>query len=128
MNNEACERAVDKINFALAAAQISVGVDQIEPLLDDLLEFVLAHPECEPALVGKFDATLDELPRGSEEILGFCMHELRWSSVHDHVQQWVNLAFGNPRKGPRYARILAAFYDDWPDRALYLRYNPARDD
>jgi hypothetical protein len=123
-----CERAVAKTDFLLEVARISVGVDQIEPLLSDLLEYMLVHPECEPVMTKKFNSMLDELPRGAETLIEFCMHELRWPGVHEHAKQCATAALDDPRKGLRYARILPAFDDGWPNRDLYLRYNPSRDD
>ena len=123
-----CARAIDKVDFVLEVAPIAIGVNQYEPLLADLLEYVLAHPECHPALVEKFTAVVEDLPRGADELLEYCMHELRWPSIRDQLESCKEAARDNPSKFLRYARLLYAFEDDWEHRILYLRYDPTRDD
>ena len=121
-----CGKALDKVDFALAAHRISVGVNQIEPLLSDLLDFIHAHPECEPVLVEKFVALIDELPGGAETVLGYCLHELRWESVRDYLRS--RGTSPRDREHAPYQRMLESFSDSWPQRVLYLRYDPTRDD
>jgi hypothetical protein len=119
-------RALDKIDFALAVFRIAVGVRQVEPLLEDLLDFIWMNPECESVLIDKFVHLLDELPTGAEMLLGYCLHELRWEGVREHIL--TRATTPRDREHAAYQRILTSYEDNWKDRILYLRYNPKRDD
>jgi hypothetical protein len=121
-----CMRALDKIDFVLAASRIAVGVTQIEPLLDDLLDFIWMHVECEAMFIERFIVLLDELPAGAELLLGYCLYELRWDGVREHIM--TRATTPRDREHAAYQRILAAFEDDWRQRVLFLRYNPSRDE
>lgn len=124
--DKACQIALDKIAFILDVAPLSVGVDQMEPLFQDLLEYVLARPRCVPVLVVGYEALLDELPEGSDDLVQFTMHELRWPEVRAHTEKCLSGTEDITRRA-RYRDILVAFDDDWPSRDLYLRYDPTRD-
>lgn len=117
-----CDRAIEKIKFILRIEPLTVGVDQIEPLLDDLLEFIVAHQECTDLLAPEFIGLLDTLPPSAEEIVQYCMHELRWPVIREHVER----CLGRERDITRhrvYERILEAFDDDWNEREFYARYD-----
>lgn len=61
------------------------------------------------------------------ELLEFCMHALRWESLHTHFQnqQEAALARNDCRAEPYYRGILESFSDNWEDAddfyALYFR-------
>jgi hypothetical protein len=99
----------------------------MEPLFDDLLEYMLAHPECESVLVVKFESLLDCLPEGIDDLLQFIMHELQWPAAKEQVDGRLAVEENITRRA-RYQGIAEAFQNDWKHRDLYLRYDPIRDD
>jgi hypothetical protein len=125
-DEKACQIALDKVEFILDVAPLAVGVDQMEPLFEDFLEYVLARPRCAPVLAVRYEALLDELPEGSDDLVQFTMHELRWPEIWAYTEKCLSETEDVTRR-TRYRDILAAFDDDWPARDLYLRYDPTRD-
>ncbi|MCD9875434.1 hypothetical protein [Streptomyces guryensis] len=104
-----------------------MGVDEIEPLLEDLLLFLKRHDECRAAMEVRFRQILDSLPPGGVEIVQYCMFEFRWPGVREYAKE----LFAGTRDVLRrqsYRRIIEAFSDDWPERVIYSRYTPELDE
>ncbi len=117
-----CLRIIEKIDFLLDVQQIAVGVDQIEPLLDDLLNSVIESRECWRAISDKFlDMTLN-IDSDKVEVLQYCMHTLRWAEVEKYARSRLasETAIGKQRL---YERLIESFSDVWPERDLYSRYD-----
>jgi len=58
MATTAVRRSSNKIDFLMKANRIAVGVDQIEPLLNDLVDWILQAPQCQPAVSRRFEELL----------------------------------------------------------------------
>jgi hypothetical protein len=116
-----CDAIIDKIDFLLEVQYISTGVDQIEPLLDDLLNRILQSSECWPAVRMRMEQLLGSIDSDSVEILQFCMHTLRWESIREQTIRLMTEEVG-VTKYRLYERVLESFHDDWPERELYARY------
>src|SRR5437879_3801660 len=116
-----CVAVLDRIDFLLRVEPLSEGVDQIEPLLEDLLQSIARHGECRAALEVRFEELLNDLPGGAVEILQYCMHELRWRGVEEYAKSRLD---GETRVVRRRSleRILEAFDDNWSERDLYARF------
>ncbi|WP_163505154.1 hypothetical protein [Fodinicola acaciae] len=113
---------MDKIDFILRVAPIADGVDEIEPLLSDLLDHLIASPFCRPQLAVKFEKILDDLPVGAVEILTYCLHTLRWAEILAYTEMVLDAEVDMTRR-QLYKGILDAFNDAWLDKRLYIRYS-----
>jgi hypothetical protein len=118
---------MDKIDFIIRVEPLSVGVDEIEPLLEDLLLFLKRHDECRPAMEVRFRQLLESLPPGGVEIMQYCMHEFRWPEVRKNAEELLAGTLDVLRR-QSYGRIIEAFSDDWPERVIYSRYTPELDE
>ncbi|MFC4036100.1 hypothetical protein ACFO3J_32305 [Streptomyces polygonati] len=117
-----CGLILDKIDFLLKVQQIADGVDQVEPLLEDLADQIKDKEGCRPKVSERFFVLMQDIDPWSLEILQYCMHDLRWSEVSDHA---VILLRQEERVGRHrlYERLLESFDDSWPEREFFRRYS-----
>jgi hypothetical protein len=116
-----CALALDKIDFILRVEPLAAGVDQIEPLLEDLLQYIVRHEECRDVLEVRFEELLDALPHGAIEVLQYTMHTLRWNSVEVYARGCLERERDVTRRRILES-VVEAFSDNWSDRDLYERY------
>ncbi|WP_064741755.1 hypothetical protein [Hamadaea tsunoensis] len=118
--HEDCALILDKIEFLLVVNRIAVGVDQVEPLLDDLLNRIHHRPHCWPVVSQRLEALLEAIDYNNVVIIGYCMHELRWEQIRSKTVELK--AAAGPDQVLLYHRVLESFQDDWPERDLYERF------
>lgn len=118
-----CHRINEKIDFLIDVQRIAAGVDQVEPLLDDLLDSIIKFHECRTAISGRFFEMTLNIDADKVEILQFCMHALRWAEVEEYARRRLAAeTFVGKRR--LYERLIESFSDAWPERELYARYDP----
>ncbi|MFF2045904.1 hypothetical protein ACFVVX_36340 [Kitasatospora sp. NPDC058170] len=117
-----CGLILDKIEFLLKAQQLADGVDQVEPLLEDLTDQIRDRGSCRPAVAERFLALMQEIDPWSLEVLQYCMHELRWQEVLDRAEDLFRKESGVARRR-LYERLLESFEDDWKEREFFRRYS-----
>jgi hypothetical protein len=101
-----------------------IDARDMEPYFERVLDFVLANPQDRDSFETRFiSACLP--PRGGDDLLKYCMHELRWSGVLAAVREVMTHDPGERlRFWCRY--VIDAFEDDWIERDLYTRFRTPR--
>lgn len=86
-----------------------------------LLDFVRSHPEDRHLFVYCFIHLLHWPNLGPFNLIEYCMRELRWPEVQDHL---LGIAKVTPELNCLYIvnRILAAFIDPWVNADIYVKY------
>jgi hypothetical protein len=120
-DDKTCNQIIDKINFLLDVQFLATGVDQVEPLLEDLVDWIDLHPSCRESVAERFRELVAHIDADKVEILQYCMHALRWNEVHQIADE---LASTEKNVGRRrlYDRLLESFQDDWREKDLFRRY------
>lgn len=104
-----------------AAARTTIGVDQLEPLLVDLLT-LLKSPDLDRADgVTALTRLATEWPWGSVEILEFCLRDLRWTELRAVLER-ESLVNADFRSRDMATSVLEVFADDWPGGEIYETY------
>jgi len=94
----------------------------MEPALLELLSCVRSGVEWRDQFVAAFVEVVRTLPRGSDEAVCFCMHELRWPEVRRAAEEEKMKALhpvSDFRREPLLRHILESFSDDWSGRECY---------
>lgn len=103
-------------------------VGSLEPLLGQLLAYVLSHPEQREVFVDGFcdlaRSQLERQVRTSVEVLPYCMHTLRYPEVRAFVERRLRETISTDqwREVHVLSAYLESFDDDWSGRDLYERY------
>ncbi len=115
---------IDKFWELVAVTQESwnntFGVNEIEPHLLDILQFVKNHPNEKTKFVNCF-ITLVRGHCGPLEIVEFCMRELQWPEVREAALQR-QLDSKDFRVLDAMENIIAVYSDKWDDADLYQYY------
>ncbi len=127
------ERVLDEFDalskrVAQTASPI-LGEDELEPLYEDVLGFLEAHPNSRAELAQRLIATMGSYRFGRERqeailpstAIAYCMHVLRWPEVLEFAKQ-EHLSFYAPRMATLMTNIIDAFGNDWEDRDFYKRF------
>ncbi|WP_184125180.1 hypothetical protein [Stenotrophomonas rhizophila] len=93
----------------------------IEPALEAVLDYVLAHPECRADLVAAFIHIAHGRGIGPPELIEYCMHALRWGEVRQYLADWL-AAEGSERVRHYLRNLLMSFDDDWRHANMYARF------
>ncbi|MEU1285887.1 hypothetical protein [Kitasatospora sp. NPDC005856] len=121
-DDSGCRAILDKIDFLLKAQRLADGVDQVEPLLEDLADHIKVGEACRPRTIERFLALMQDIDPWSLEILQYCMHDLRWAEIHDCAEGLLRHE-KKTAKRRLYERLLESFEDDWPEREFFRRYS-----
>lgn len=113
-----------------ARAQVSVrdhdDATMYEPDLLNVLEYIKQHPSDTAHVKAIFCRDIEEGTRIPFQLIGYCMHELRWPEVLAAAVRRKAREAGNPH-GRRLAElIIEAYNDDW-DCHLMFDYYRAND-
>lgn len=119
--DDQCQPVLDKIDFLVQVSRIAIGVDQIEPLLNDLLDQTLRRSACRPKICQRLSELLQKIDGDNVVVVQFCMHALRWPEIHDEAARLLSEERSINRRR-LYERVLESFLDDWPERDLYDRF------
>ncbi|MFI6850021.1 hypothetical protein OG535_40085 [Kitasatospora sp. NBC_00085] len=117
-----CRPVLDKIGFLLKVQRIADGVDQVEPLLEDLVDRIKESARCRPEISERFFGLARDIDPWSLEILQYCMHDLRWQEVLSHAEDLARQEKDVWRQR-LYERLLESFEDNWPEREFFRRYS-----
>ncbi|MFD7596522.1 hypothetical protein ACFV6D_26235 [Kitasatospora sp. NPDC059812] len=118
-----CGLILDKIDFLLKIQHLADGVDQVEPLLEDLADQIDGGGErCRPAVRARFFTLMQDIDPWSLEVLQYCMYGLRWQEVLDHAEILIRHEKGVNRRR-LYERLIESFDDGWPEREFFRRYS-----
>jgi len=120
---EDCRSILGKIDFLLKVQRIADGVDQVEPLLEDLVDRIKGKEElCRQQIVDRFLALMEDLDPWSLEIIQYCMHEFRWAEILERADDMYR---HEVRVGKRrlYERLRESFDVTWPEREFFRRYS-----
>jgi len=106
----------------------------IEPILAELLQFVLDHPEHRATFTEGFLAIMGMGPRERIrtpwETLPFCMHTLRWPEVLHAAKDYMDRA--TSQNDWRAINVLVdyigSFEDDWERADMFERYTTKSSD
>jgi hypothetical protein len=78
-----------------------------------------------PSLRARFSDLFSRMIRGEipepENMVAFCMHELRWPEVLEVAKR--EAAKWDPRTLSVATQVVEAFQDDWRDRVLFPHYS-----
>ena len=114
---------------AAEADQVTLGEDELEPLYEEVLEFLTSHPTHRAQLaqslidmMGKYRFSRERREKllPSTAIV-YAMHELRWPEILEFAQQ-ENQAFYAPKMETLMNSIIAAYEDDWENKDFYKRF------
>jgi len=123
-------------SFASVRAHVSaqalpqLGEDKLEPVYEELLRFLEAHPNERAALarllVEEVKAHRSRAAAGESRLpiqaIAYCMHVLRWSEVLEAAER-ENDEFYSLRMSTAMEPIVGAYSDDWEDRDFYRRFS-----
>lgn len=118
----ACRIIQDKIDFLVEASKVATGVDQIEPLLSDLLDRILRSLRCRSCISSRLTRLLEVVDGDNVSIIQFCMHVLRWEEVQGKALTLLERESSVNRRR-LYGRVLESFSDDWPERDIYDKFS-----
>lgn len=108
--------------LAAEAERIDASLDQpVEPALEAVLAHVLAHSEARAEFASAFIEIARDPIKGPPELIGYCMHALRWAEVQDGLQSWIGKE-ESERVRHVLRSMLQSFEDDWYDADLYSRF------
>jgi hypothetical protein len=90
------------------------GAPEIIPYGAAIVQLVRSYPEQQKFFEAEFIALTKTAP---PELLEFCMHALRWDSLHQYFKQRHNEAVSRNdwRAEPCYRHIVEAFEENWED-------------
>jgi hypothetical protein len=102
-------------------ARATFSNSDIEPQLLDLLVYLRANAQSREVLETVLIEGLDSAPESIIQMLGFTMHELRWSGIYDALEreEAATTKFGPTRS---LERMLSAYEDDWDEAYTYDYY------
>ncbi|MFI6642722.1 hypothetical protein [Streptomyces sp. NPDC050504] len=120
------ERLRAMVGELLHSADLTCGVEDLEPHLEAALALLRDHPALRPRFEAELVALLDGLREGVVELVSFTMYELRWPGVREAIESRA----ADPRRNVSdlrlYEAMLDACADSWRDRDLYARFDPDR--
>lgn len=93
----------------------------IEPMLENLLDFVIAHPDLRLMFADAFVRILYCWHMAPPQITEYCMHALRWEEVKRTLEGRNKVAL-TKREEFFIARVLDCFDDDWDSAYQYRRF------
>ena len=96
------------------------SLDELEPSLLEVLNFVKKHPDSKQELEECFLELIQTPKGGVIEILEFCMHELRWPKIKQALENTVRTT-KDIRERDALWRIPEAFLDNW-DGVIFYKY------
>ena len=110
-------------------AEPTLGEDELEPLYEEVLGFLEAHPAHRAELAQRLIDVVGAYRFGRERqeallpstAVAYSMHVLRWPEVLAFAEQ-EHRAFYAPKMATLMTAIMAAFEDDWEDRDFYKRF------
>ena len=102
-------------------ARATYSNSDVEPQLLDLLAYLRANAQSREELEAVLIEGLDSAQESIIQIIGFTMHELRWSGIYDALQQEkaATTKFGPKRS---LERMLSAYEDEWDEAYTYDYY------
>ena|ERR1022692_1187820 len=119
---EPIDKMKEKLAEIEAAAAITYGANDIEPMLVELLTLIRGHPAERAGFEDLFIDLIRRSPDGTVMILEFSMHTLRWEAVRKELESLrTNTEDFNIRRSVD--RVLEAFNDDWADADIYEFYS-----
>jgi hypothetical protein len=121
-SDDECGGILDKLDFLLKVQRLADGVDQVEPLLEDLVDQVRDSVDCWAKVSERFIVLVHNIDPWSLEILQYCMHELRWREIFDRGQYFLQRE-ENVGRRRLYERLIQSFDDDWSEREFFRRYS-----
>lgn len=102
--------------------RIDSALDEpVEPALEAVLMFVLAHPESRSELADAFLQVARDPDIGPPELIEYCMHALRWTEVKQELLVWLE-AESSERVRHVLRKIIMAFDDEWHHAGSYVRF------
>ncbi len=110
-------------------AEPTLGEDELEPLYEEVLGFLEAHPAHRVELAQRLINVMGAYRFGRERpeallpstAIAYSMHVLRWPEVREFAEQ-EHRDFYAPKMETLMTSIMAAFEDDWEDRDFYKRF------
>lgn len=96
---------------------------ETEPIFEKILQLVLDHPEMKAEFIDAFIKIAHEPELGPHDLIQFCMHELKWQEVKDHLSRWLE-SEDSARVRYILSLILCAFDENWDGALFYRRFNP----
>ena len=102
---------------AVAACDSGASTSDFEAEFARVLKFAKQHPELRKQIEAVFVNALADTPT-PWELIGFCMHALRWASVRATAESMRTRA-SDPRSERVYRLVLEAFDDNWDQREMY---------
>ena len=106
---------------ARTACEQGISTRDFEPILTELLDYILEHPSCHKQARTLLIRAVSA-PDVCWELVAFCLHELRWEDV---AQEARTIIFSSPAPSTKAAQlhILAAMNDNWDGRDLFVRFS-----
>ncbi|MDI9855178.1 hypothetical protein [Comamonas sp. 17RB] len=110
-------------------ADPTLGEDELEPLYEEVLGFLEAHPAHRVELAQRLINVMGAYRFGRERseallpstAIAYSMHVLRWPEVREFAEQ-EHRDFYAPKMETLMTSIMDAFEDDWEDRDFYKRF------
>lgn len=119
------DRMADELRAKMASieqtARATYSNSDLEPGLLDLLTYLRTNEEAKEELEVTLLEGLDSAPESIIQILGFTMHELRWSGIHDALERETA---ATSKFGPKRSleRMLSAYDENWDEACTYDYY------
>lgn len=95
---------------------------ETEPIFEKILKLVLDRPEMKEQFIEAFISMAHKPELGPYELIQFCMHELRWQEVKNHMSKWLE-SEGSERAKYIISLILWSFDENWDGALFYKRFN-----
>lgn len=94
----------------------------IEPVFEEILQFVLTHPDHEKEFIDAFVQIILNPDLGPYALIQYCMHALRWKEMKEYILEWLQKENNNERLRYVLKDILWSFEDDWDGAILYGKF------
>lgn len=107
----------------------TLGEDELEPLYEGVLNFLIAHPAEKSLLAQQLIVVMGKYRTSREPsrpllpctAISYCMHELRWPEVYAFAEK-ENADHYSKKQETLMLSVLAAYAGDWEDRDFYRRF------
>jgi hypothetical protein len=90
------------------------------------LSYIISHPEIKSVIESKIVKIIENGATIPHELIGFCMHELRWPKVFDAARRRRDREANNPHGQRLSELIMESYSDDWDGRVIYEYYQNKR--
>ncbi len=103
---------------AAASTDTTGSVSEYEHTFVSVLDFIQKNKDEREAITGILISLMNDKSLWNHEVVGFCMHELRWEEIRLEIARIIDTS-SDWRIKSHFSSILEAYDDNWGDSDLY---------